>query len=120
MLEGCDRAGRWSMSAKRAEQSQSGAAARLLGWLNFSDGRPDPKWQRQLDDSYGAFAAAERPWDELRAWLSRELDALEKSGNAAFRDCTQARAALDLIFDRALRAYRRHHADLLAHLPDGE
>ena len=28
----------------------------LLGWLNFSDGRPDPRWQKQLNDAYASLA----------------------------------------------------------------
>ena len=90
------------------------AASRLLGWLNLSDGRPDPKWQRQLDD---AFASA-GDWLALRRWLLAELDALADS--AAFRDADQARAAVELVFEHALPAYRQHHRDLLAHLADAD
>jgi hypothetical protein len=110
------------MDDVRAKLSQAGPASRLLGWLNFSDGRPDPKWQRQLDDTFAiAFQNdVEKPWNLVRDWLADELGELEKSGNAAFRDSTQARAALSLIFDHALPAYGKHHRDLLAHLDDEE
>src|SRR5262245_22384496 len=110
------------MDDVRAKLSQAGSASRLLGWLNFSDGRPDPKWQRQLDDTYAVAIQndVEEPWDLIRGWLADELDVLEKSGNAAFRDSTQARATLTLIFDQALPAYRQHHRDLLAHIEDEE
>jgi hypothetical protein len=110
------------MEVNRAALSQGDAASRLLGWLNLSDGRPNPKWQRQLDDSYAIIASSQpdRPWEVLHRWLGEELTALEAAGNAAFRDCTQARAALSLIFEHVLPAYRRRHADLLAHLEDEE
>src|SRR5262245_53077151 len=110
------RQGRAVMDDVRAKLSQAGPASRLLGWLNFSDGRPDPKWQRQLDDTYSIALKSdvEEPWELIRRWLGDELDALEKSGNAAFRDSAQARAALTLVFDQALPAYRQHHRDLLA------
>ena len=99
------------MPATRDELTRA-AASRLLGWLNLSDGRPDPKWQRQLDD---AFAAA-GDWPALRGWLLGELDALAES--PAFREAGQARAAIRLVFDHALPQYRKHHRDLLSHLSD--
>jgi hypothetical protein len=110
------------MDEWRAWLSQAGPASRLLGWLNFSDGRPDPKWQRQLDDTYAQAVQWEpdKPWPLVRQWLTDELDRLERGDSAAFRDSTQARAALRLIFDHALPAYRRHHADLLGRRRDDE
>jgi hypothetical protein len=97
-------------------------ASRLLGWLNFSDGRPDPKWQRQLDDAYHFLISRKitQPWPELTAWLRSELEELQKSGNPAFQDAGQARATLALVFEHLWPAYRRHHADLLAHLDDAD
>ena len=32
------------------------SAAKLLGYLNFSDGRPDPRWQKLLNDAYAYLA----------------------------------------------------------------
>jgi hypothetical protein len=95
------------------------AASGLLGYLNFSDGRPDPRWQRQLDEAYVVFVqrGAARPWVALLDWLRTSLDRLHDSGGAAFRDVLQAR----IVFERTalvLPAYRAHHADLLAHLDD--
>jgi hypothetical protein len=108
------------MDATHGELSRVVPASRLLGWLNFSDGRPDPKWQRQLDDAFHVLVqnGVADPWVVLRAWLEAELVALQASDNAAFRDATQARAALDLVFSHALPAYRHHHRDLLSHLSD--
>ncbi|MCE9529736.1 MAG: hypothetical protein K8T89_01135, partial [Planctomycetes bacterium] len=91
--------------------------ASLLGYLNFSDGRPDPKFQRALDTafSYLAERGDAAPWVGLRTWLFRQCDLLQQSGNAAFRETTQVRAVLRITFGRALEAYRAHHADLLGH-----
>jgi hypothetical protein len=96
------------------------SAANLLGYLNFSDGRPDPRWQRQLDDAFAYLAdkGAERPWEELHAWLASRLDRLHASGVPAFKDVAQARAVLDLALGGVLPAYRAHHADLLFHQTD--
>jgi hypothetical protein len=91
----------------------------LLGYLNFSDGRPDPRWQRQLNEAW-AFLAGRgfaEPWQALHEWLTASLAMLQAGGGAAFRDVRQAEIVLAL-FPRVLAAYRLHHADLLAHLSD--
>lgn len=110
------------MDEWRAWLSQAGPASRLLGWLNFSDGRPDPKWQRQLDDTYAQAIQwdPQQPWNLVRQWLSEELERLERGDSAAFRDTAQARAVLQILFDHTLPAYRQHHADLLGRLHDDE
>ncbi|HXG12165.1 MAG TPA: hypothetical protein VNK04_20590 [Gemmataceae bacterium] len=89
----------------------------MLGYLNFSQGRPDPRFQKQLSDAYGFLAdhGAERPWQVLQEVLLAELDALHAGGASAFRDVSQARAVLTLTITRLLPAYRAHHADLLFH-----
>jgi hypothetical protein len=95
------------------------SASSLLGYLNFSDGRPDPRWQKQLNDAY-AFLAEQgevAPWQALFAWLSASLRTLHEGGTAAFRDVTQAEDVLRTA-QEVLPAYRRHHADLLAHLEE--
>jgi hypothetical protein len=80
----------------------------LLGYINFSDGRPDPRWQRQLDD---AFAECGR---DLLPNLLDALVSLQASGSAAFRDVQTARIVLELT-QQVLVAYETFHADLLAH-----
>jgi len=94
--------------------------ASLLGYLNFSDGRPDPKFQRALDQAYTHLAEQgdDAPWTSLRTWLFRQGDLLQESGAAAFRDTVQVRAVLRLAFGHVLEAYREHHVDLLSHQPD--
>jgi len=97
------------------------SASALLGYLNFSDGRPDPRWQKQLNDAYAFFAehGEAAPWQALCDWLRDALHRLHAEGSAAFRDVSQAEDVLTLTV-RVLPAYRRHHADLLAHLDDAD
>ncbi len=97
------------------------SASALLGYLNFSDGRPDPRWQKQLNDAYAILAeqGEPAPWQALLDWLTDALHRLHESGGAAFRDVTQAKDVLSRT-ERVLPAYRHHHADLLAHLDDRE
>ena len=93
--------------------------AKLLGYLNFSDGRPDPKFQKGLADQYAAFTSSGHPaaWDDLPRWLAHHLAGLERAGSPAFADAAQARAVVAAL-GRLPAAYRAHHADLLAHQPD--
>lgn len=92
----------------------------LLGYLNFSDGRPDPKFQRGMNDAFRAMLnlAAEAPWVRVYQWLLKQADQLEQSGSSAFRDLSQSRAVLCLTMDQLLKAYRAFHADLLRHQQD--
>jgi hypothetical protein len=104
---------------ERLEQTVSASA--LLGYLNFSDGRPDPRWQKQLNDAYAYFAehGEAAPWTALLEWMRSRLSQLHSSGTPAFRNVSQAQAVLGLA-ERVLAAYRAHHGDLLAHLADHE
>jgi hypothetical protein len=109
------------VDARYAQVEKIVSASALLGYLNFSDGRPDPRWQKQLNDAYAFFAehGEAAPWQALFDWLTDALHRLHAEGSAAFRDVTQAENVLKLAA-RVLPAYRRHHADLLAHLDDAE
>jgi len=91
-------------------------ASGMLGYVNFSDGRSDPRWQRGLNDAFAHFAhkGESEPWRALAEWLTTRLGELQTEGTAAFRDVTQARGVLAL-FPGTLEAYRNHHADLLFH-----
>jgi len=94
----------------------------LLGYLNFAEGRPDPRFAKQLNDLYAHFAGqgALRPWEEVRKALILGLRNLHARGSSAFADVSQAEAVIGSVFERVLPAYRRHHQDLLAHLTDAE
>jgi hypothetical protein len=95
---------------------------KLLGYLNFSDGRPDPKFQKGLAEAFAALLAADNPAPHavVPAWLLHAADGLAASGSAAFRDLTQGRGVIDAALVRLPAAYRAHHADLLARQADAE
>ena len=101
-------------------------AALVLGYLNFSSGSFDPAAWRALSDLYAAAEPAgpqgvvERPDAvvSVAAFLKERLAALEAT-EPAFRDSSQARSVLAVVFDRFLSAYRVFHADLLEHQPPG-
>jgi hypothetical protein len=92
----------------------------LLGYLNFSEGRPDPRFQKQFNDAYAFLASAgsKEPWRDLAVALQTKLRELRGTDGSPFRDARQVEAVLPLVFDQALPAYRRHHSDLLFHLTD--
>ncbi len=92
----------------------------LLGYLNFAEGRPDARFQKQLNELYAqkAMAGNPRPCEDVRSDLASSLKGLHDAGGAAFRDTEQADALLRITFLELLPAYRRHHGDLLAHLSE--
>ncbi len=94
--------------------------ATLLGYLNFSDGRPDPRFRKALAEVFGHLLGAgdPAPWATAGGWLAARAAALEGSGPAALRDLSQAKAVIPAAFHDVPAAYRRHHADLLPHQPD--
>src|SRR5215475_8457244 len=102
------------------ELSRKTDPAKLLGYLNFSDGRPDPRFQKGLADAYAHLVASSdaTPWHTLPQWLAHELEQLATGGSSVFRDPTQVRAVLDAGLVQLPAAYRAHHSDLLAHQPD--
>jgi hypothetical protein len=92
----------------------------LLGYLNFSEGRPDARFQKGLSDAFAVLAGhgVAAPWLLLHRVLATRLAELQSAGAAAFRNAHQAEAVLALTFEQVLPAYRAHHADLLAHQDD--
>lgn len=91
---------------------EAAIATELLGYLNFSGGRPDPKFQRNLDELMVTVA-----WKDLARTLKTVLADLKVS-SPTFADSSQAEQVIGLTFDHALPAYREHHRDLLFHLKD--
>src|SRR5260370_28968901 len=78
-----------------------------LGYLNFSTGKPDARFQKQLNDAWAALAAedAAEPWTALHQRLRDELAALKAARAAAFREATQVEAGLPLLFTHPPPAY---------------
>ena len=95
-------------------QSDLTTAQELLGYLNFSGGRPDTKFQHQLNEFIASVT-----WSKVPEALTQLLAQLHQTA-PAFSDVSQAESVLKLVFSDVLPAYRVHHRDLLAHLKDAE
>jgi len=92
------------------------AAREILGYLNFSNGAPDPAFLRNLDELF-AQLDSRLAWKALGALLQGELREVHGTTDA-FKQVDQATAVVGLVFDYALPTYHRHHADLLFHQSD--
>src|SRR5438093_1144981 len=68
----------------------------LLGYLNFSEGRPDARFQKQFHDAFVFVAehGSAKPWEDLANVLHKCLLDLQQAGGAAFADVTQADAVI--------------------------
>ncbi len=99
-----------------AESSSAGGLQEILGYLNFSNGRPDAAFERRLNEHFAVTRTRPKRAATLRDELRAGLSAL-RSSSGAFADSAQAEAVIGLAFDGLLPAYRCHHADLLFHLP---
>jgi hypothetical protein len=110
------------MNDDREALSNAVPLAAMLGYLNFSEGKPDARFQRNLSDAFTALSGrgAKVPWQVLHEVLAQELTALHEGQGSAFRDVDQARAVLRLTLGELLPAYRKHHADLLFHQTETE
>ncbi|MFL5330580.1 MAG: hypothetical protein ACJ8C4_16885 [Gemmataceae bacterium] len=87
----------------------------LLGYLNFSDGRPDIRFQQQLHAAFQLVAGEADPLAALAARLQTQLSILHQGTSPAFRDIEQARSIIDLGLSDLPSAYLEFHSDLLAH-----
>jgi len=92
----------------------------LLGYLNFSTGRPDPRAQAQFFSIWETATAEPSQWLAVHERLDQALTALHSAGHGAFQDVRQARAVLDLALVQLPPVYRRHHADLLFHQSEAD
>lgn len=93
----------------------------MIGYLNYSEGTPSPAFQKSVNEFYRRCLAGGygEPWKLLQQALERQLGG-GAADAASFGDVQQAQAVVELVFDRVLPAYRRHHQDLLAHRSDHE
>lgn len=95
------------------EEDRAELFKRVLGYLNFSNGKPDSSFLQPLD-RIAAAAGYTDSWQPLRDVLTQQLQELQGT-EAAFSDCEQASAVIPLVFDELLPAYREFHEDLLFH-----
>jgi len=106
--------GRWVLTStlsevKTVQHSEASwdstvALREIVGYLNFSQGKPDVRFQRNINEFY-RYATSEKPWRQLQDELAGTLTAV-RGTTAAFRDVTQAEAVLPLVFENVLPAYR--------------
>jgi hypothetical protein len=95
----------------------------LLGYLNYAEGRPDPRFQGQLHAACVLAAEQSRGQDvvvRLADLLDEQLGVLQQQGVAAFRETDQARVVIRAALRELPRVYRKHHADLLAGASDAD
>src|SRR5262249_5502016 len=90
----------------------------ILGYLNFSSGAADPRFQKSFDRLH-RWLAADDGTAPLQRGLAERLDELASS-SSGFQNSEQARSVIALVFDRVIPAYREHHSDLLFHVPAEE
>jgi hypothetical protein len=95
------------------------ALQEMLGYLNFSSGTPDARFQQNVDLVFRALGAEGQttPCQALATSLRSQLDALRRTSDA-FSEVGQAAAAIDIALNRFLPAYRQFHRDLLFHQTD--
>ena len=108
-----------AMSAMR-RSTRRFDGSKLIGYLNFSDGRPDHRFRRSLADAFAGLEGESRPWETVAAWLIARAEELKASGSSAYADQAQALAAIQATFVDLPREYREFHKDLLAHNSDDD
>lgn len=88
----------------------------ILGVLNFSSGREDPRFLRSLSDAYCETAGEKydfaATWREVSRQLCSRLATLRTS-SSAFSESDQAAAIVGGLIDEVIDAYLDFHRDLL-------
>lgn len=100
------------------EPDEETALREILGYLNFSSGTPDVRFQQNLNRVH-LWLVPEAGGASFRQRLEDQRQRLAADA-PAFRDSEQAQGVIELVFDHVLPAYRRHHSDLLFHLTDAD
>ncbi|MEX1232135.1 MAG: hypothetical protein WEB58_17960 [Planctomycetaceae bacterium] len=89
----------------------------VMGYLNFSNGSPDPAFQRNLNAMFAHWG--ENTWSILPDVLKDRVEKYRLQ-DAVFADNSQAIEVVRLVFSGLFPAYLAHHADLFFHLPPTE
>ena len=109
------------MTPKKTAVLQPEALKELLGYLNFSSGKHDPKFFQLLNELFRVLPPSNKDarCSALRAieYLEQEL-ALLAQKSEAFRTDDQAGLVLALVRTHLMPDYRQFHADLLFHQTD--
>lgn len=105
---------RWQDLGPQAESTLE----QIVGYLNFSEGKPDPQFQRHVNWVFGQIedflGHRESTALELAELLRSRLAEL-RGCSAAFQNTAQAEAVLGIVFERLLPGYLEFHRDLLHH-----
>ncbi|RMF41444.1 MAG: hypothetical protein D6753_09570 [Planctomycetota bacterium] len=105
-------------------ESREGDLVQVLGYLNFSSGRIDPKTLAVLNRLYaealpGSPFEGMPAWLQIQQWMQDAVVALSRD-NPAFADCRQGEALVELVWLHLLPCYLDFHRDLLFHQePEG-
>jgi hypothetical protein len=108
------------MDTRFPELTRRFDGSKLVGYLNFSDGRPDPRFRRLLADVFAELESDERPWDTVAGWLVARTEELKTGGSSAYQNPGQALAVIRAALVELPKAYRTYHRDLLAHNSDSD
>ena len=93
------------MSGSHAESSSASLPYRdLFGYLNFSDGAPNPRSRACWNEIFQQLTQP-RSVATLRQHLDQQLTELQSTAGATFAQMDQAKAALGLAFDRVIPDY---------------
>lgn len=95
---------------------------KVVGYLNFSNGRPDLRFQKAWNEAQHATYGLnqQEPWTLLSNTIVKEMKTLAEQGGSAFQDLTQARTVLSHLTLHLIPRYRSFHQDTLGHLKDHE
>src|SRR5260370_18579845 len=90
---------------------QAVALPALLGHLNFSEGRPEPRFKKQLHDAFAFLLehGSATPWEDLRQLLSARLQTLQQDVSAAFAEISLATLVIERPCADLLSANTAHH-----------
>ncbi len=94
----------------------------MVGYINFSSGTSDPKFLKNLNEFFRSLVCESGscdPLEKLNGALKQTMDRLRAAGGA-FADTAQAEAAVTILSNHLLPAYRQFHRDLLFHQQPSE
>lgn len=110
------------MDARFSKVAEQIDLAKVLGYLNFSNGKPDVRFQSAWNDAQQLVAQFEptQPWQSLSDWLIAQSPLVGAQKGSAFQNLHQAQHVLTLLNSRFIPEYRRFHHDILGHLTPQE
>lgn len=101
------------MESEQGEKQDAHPVEQVLGYLNFSSGKPDPQFLSAMDTLFRLTQVDDGDWTTVLLDLRNSLAELEQS-SPTFADAKQAKRILELT-DSFFPAYFEYHQDLLAH-----